>query len=331
MKWMTTTLGVSLVTGVFSMAYSAPPEGTLGGAELQGKETGHYEKKRVGQGRFGRAQDLFIELDTDDSKGLSLDEFSKAPRLAGLGGEKKSALFSKLDGNSDGVLEMFELKPQPAESPMVLLDKDQSGGVSLEEFMAWKRIERLTPEQKKTLFGKMDADVDGVVTEEEVFAKRRGERGKTAFLIADTDGSGQLTMKEFSSLPLLTQMPEEHLQKVFDRIDQDKDSLLGLGEFEVMRGRHMRGRTMYLWKQLRATGVLQEGEAVTKERLVAGGVSQDLVESVFEQFDRDGNDVIEGEEVPSVTQRSARKAGHKRKSKENRERGSNIREETEKK
>ena len=132
------------------------------------------EEGKEGRGRerhFGRG---WREADADNSGTLTREEFNTLPRIQKLPEEKRDKIFARFDKDQDGILSAEELKvmmQRPssggARAAMMRfreLDTDKSGGVSLAELKAGELFKKLPVEKQEALFARLDTDGDGEIT-----------------------------------------------------------------------------------------------------------------------------------------------------------------------
>lgn len=129
------------------------------------------------EGRGGRERHFgrgWREADADNSGTLTRAEFNNLPRIQKLPEEKRDKIFSRFDKDQDGILSAEELKVMmqrpPSEGARAAmmkfreLDTDKSGGVSLAELKAGELFKKLPVEKQEALFARLDTDGDGEIT-----------------------------------------------------------------------------------------------------------------------------------------------------------------------
>lgn len=122
-----------------------------------------------GERGFGKG---WKEADVDGDGTITLAEFQNLPRIQKLDEARRSQIFNRLDKNGDKVIsgdELAVMKRPPHQEREAMtrfkeLDTDKSGGVSLEELKAGELFKKLPPEKQATLFTRLDTDGDGQIT-----------------------------------------------------------------------------------------------------------------------------------------------------------------------
>jgi|688.fasta_scaffold37880_4 Ca2+-binding EF-hand superfamily protein len=106
-----------------------------------------------------------------------------------------------------------------------MLDKDRDGVITQEEFFAGPRMANLPQEQRDKLFSRIDSDGNGSITPEEVRKMRQEsqEMHKRQMRELDTDKSGGLSYEEMSNGKFFSQLPEEKRMQIFKRMDTNSD------------------------------------------------------------------------------------------------------------
>ncbi len=148
------------------------------------------EIRQSGDGRrLERGMRRLMELDSNNSGGVCIDEFRAGEMFENLAPERVEALFRRLDTDGDG-----EITPKDRpELPPVLR---QSGG---------QRGDRPTPHRR--IFNQLDADQSGTLDFQE-FRKARGiapleeNAQEGVFTRLDLDRDKRLSFEEFSQAPL---------------------------------------------------------------------------------------------------------------------------------
>jgi Ca2+-binding EF-hand superfamily protein len=133
---------------------------------------------------------------------------------------------------------------------LAVYDVDGNGVLSVEEIQAMKDARSANRHQ---WLEQWDTNDDGVIDEDERAAAHEAMRERIIarriqrFHEADTDGDGCLTFEEFSALPAVMKLAEEHPEapaRIYDRLDANDDDCVSLEEFL----RHLRDRVRDGWR-----------------------------------------------------------------------------------
>jgi Ca2+-binding EF-hand superfamily protein len=220
--------------------------------------TSHLQK-RPKDWRTGAA---YATADTNADGCLTLAEFSAIPAVVRLAEEHPEApamMYNQLDANNDNCLSLEEFTAviQPHEqgdwrtaATYAAADIDADGCLTLAEFSAIPEVARLAqehPEVPAMMYGQLDANDDNCLSLEEFTADpseddHHGEPGdwriEATYLTADGDVDGCLTLAEFSTIPEVVQLAQEHPEapaKIYGDLDTDDDDCLSLAEFTAPR------------------------------------------------------------------------------------------------
>ena len=168
--------------------------------------------------------DLFRQVDQNKDGLLDFKEFclgegrGRSPELA-------QKLFKLIDRNNDGKISLEELNTCPAEAWFMRIDRDQDGRISESELGRFDTF-LLAGNRVGRAFANYDLNGDRFMSFEE-FANRPPE---VAFIYADNDGDGELSLAEF--LGGRSDPKEVAEAKIlFAKKDFDHDGCLSLREY----------------------------------------------------------------------------------------------------
>jgi len=177
---------------------------------------------RMRQGRGGDRPDgawrRIMELDTDGSGGVSLEELRAGEMFSKLPPERLEALFKRLDTDGDGEI-------TPKDRPELPPNLRRSGPPP-------------APDQRGGRGGRGGPGGRGDGERGE-----RGERGpsptppdwhRRTFAMLDVDQSGTLSFEEFRKARNVAPMDEDAQEALFMRLDQNQDKWLDHEEFAKM-------------------------------------------------------------------------------------------------
>lgn len=173
-------------------------------------------------------QSLFNKADADASGSISAEEFAAAKPDKSSGGAKSAAkaeeLFSALDASGDGEISteefnalfsrldsgtassmlQFQQMPNPMADLLSRADEDEDGSLTLDELTAAAPEELSDTEAAEfaaKMFGEMDSDGDGSVTQSEMQAFEETRRAEGGHMpppppMTEAEGSGTDTLAD---------------------------------------------------------------------------------------------------------------------------------------
>ncbi|NLS97736.1 MAG: DUF1349 domain-containing protein [Planctomycetaceae bacterium] len=197
----------------------------------------------------GSRQKCFYRIDSDQDGGFTLAEF-QADWPTPEGKKRAVEIFEKLDRNENERIEYSEFSTRTKYAEFGLSDYDLDGRISVEEFSVSEMpdapashvekvfavldqnnddalsYEEYALRNDESWFVKLDVDEDGQMSLAEYSARntRLVNNGtvRQIFAAMDRDGSGALSLEEFSSKPVET---------VFGMLDEDASGELQMHEF----------------------------------------------------------------------------------------------------
>jgi len=106
-------------------------------------------------------------------------------------------------------------------------DTDNDGKVTLAEFMALPRIQKLDEERRNRIFSRLDKNGDKVLSGEELTSMDRPPHDRKEAMMRfrelDTDNSGGVSLEELKAGELFKKLPPEKQEALFAKLDTDKD------------------------------------------------------------------------------------------------------------
>jgi Ca2+-binding EF-hand superfamily protein len=109
-------------------------------------------------------------------------------------------------------------------------DQNGDGALSFAEFSSLPRLQSIPEDKRTQLFQRLDKDGDSLITLAEMKRmgppKHDGPNHRKRLWELDTDKSGGITREEFSAGEMFGKLPPEKQQKLFDRLDTNKDGII---------------------------------------------------------------------------------------------------------
>jgi len=187
------------------------------------------------------------DMDKNRDGAISFEEFRTGRMVSRLPEEKQREMFSRMDGDGNGVLNKAD-RPQGFHGGMPRLadlDRDKSGAVSFEEFSVGKMAQRVPEKQRREMFDRLDRNKDGQLGPDDTqrptgnghgFGPGPGRGGPGAgFGDLDGDEDGALSFDEFRKAPWMREQDEDSQEDRFEALDKDGDLKLTPQEFGAGR------------------------------------------------------------------------------------------------
>lgn len=194
---------------------------------------------------------------------------------------------------------------RPFQETWEAVDSDHDGFISKAEFNAMPRVTNLPEDKRANIFNRLDKDVDGKLSREELgrFGKPRDGENPPARRLweLDADRSGGVDFEEFKKGPLFNKLPAEKQLEVFRRLDTDGDGTITPKDNPEPRLKHPGegGKPMEQDRINRKLDLNGDG-ALSFEEFRAGNAVKNLTEDEqedrFQMLDRNGDHQITTED-----------------------------------
>ncbi len=184
---------------------------------------GKLREDELDEGRVPRmVVDNFEEVDEDKDGVLTEGEFAKAFRNMRARGERTTFNFSGADRDRDGKLSREEAGHPTLSANFKRYDTDEDGYLSKVEHAALMEgtAEERAMGAARAMIDRVDSNGDGQLTESE-FSSIPFLRYD--FLDVDRDGNGSLTVEEYGNFLFSLSNPEAAVKKSFAGMDKNAD------------------------------------------------------------------------------------------------------------
>ena len=183
---------------------------------------------------------------------------------------------------------------------MLRLDEDRNGAISFVEFSKAERVSRLTGEERRRLFDRLDKNKDGEIRRDEIArgdSKPRsggGMRGRSA----DLNRDGKVSLEEFRKSPRMAEVPADRQEEIFRKMDRNGDGFLTGEDFRGRRperpggGPHGPFRDPKAFKELDTDGNGSLSFEEFRQGPRVKELDEDRQEDMFEKMDRDGDGTL---------------------------------------
>jgi Ca2+-binding EF-hand superfamily protein len=109
-------------------------------------------------------------------------------------------------------------------------DQNSDNALSFSEFSSLSRLQPIAEEKRTELFQRLDKDNDNLLSLEEMQRmgppNPGGPNHRKRLWELDTDKNGGITRDEFSTGEMFRKLPPDRQQKLFDRLDTNKDGVI---------------------------------------------------------------------------------------------------------
>ena len=215
------------------------------------------------------------------------------------------------------------------ESMLQRLDEDKNGAISFAEFSKAGRVSRLSEEQRRRLFDRLDKNKDGKIRRNDIPRKEPGGRpwdGRREGNL-DTNKDGKVSLDEFRKSPRMAEVPPARQEEIFRKMDRNGDGFLNGEDFRNRRPGHPGGGK-------RPGGVdhpprgPQSGTKLIEELDTDGNgalsfrefrrsprvkqMDEDRQEDLFEKMDRDDDGVLQSDELNRPTDGPSLRPGQRK-------------------
>ena len=199
-------------------------------------------------------------------------------------------------------------------------DVNKDGFLSIEEFSKMKRLARFDEAKKKRLFAYLDKNQDGKLHHRELHPQGPGRFSQIIknFPRLDVDGSGGLSIDEMSKAPIFKKVAGEHLKRLFNKLDKNKNQ--ELEKSELVRA-SQRGRPMIHFAKHdkdKSGGLsFEEYSAIP----FMNRISLEKRKKIFDRIDVNGDQELSADEIRKAHHPQRKHDRHGREGSRNRKKG----------
>jgi Ca2+-binding EF-hand superfamily protein len=229
---MLTTLPVAVLS-IAAFAQSAAPA-----PDSRPSFFGHMLEKMDtnGDGRISLEEYLasatarFKAMDTKNTGSIDAIQLANSPAVAKRVMRRAATVVARLDKTGDGYITKEEFLAA-ATKRFARLDKDSNGKLTLDELSAGRLGHAPRPGSQRAQFAqqrfdKLDANHDGVVTQDEYLAA-----ATAMYRQFDVQDNGKVTAREIAASPQAQERVARATQRMIKRLDTNGDGVVSQAEY----------------------------------------------------------------------------------------------------
>lgn len=180
----------------------------------------------------------FLKVAGEDEM-LSLEEFLALPPFKDRDPAIPTSIFNMMDRDKSGLVSAEEFvarlrPPLPRLPHFGEMDTNKDGSVDLAEFIAAAATRSIPEAAAREIFAHLDRDKDGLLTPGDFPAAPEPPPQPPVlppFATADADGNGRVSLEEFVAVAVAAGMPDRTARDLFRILDRNADRTLGPLEY----------------------------------------------------------------------------------------------------